>query len=93
MGEDMSVQSESRMLIDGKLVEAEGSRVFDNLNPTTEKVLGQAADASAADMLRAITAARRAFDETTWSTDRRLRQRCLEQLHDAIVSEQEELRE
>ncbi len=81
------------MLIDGKLVEADGARVFDNLNPTTEKVLGQAADASAADMQRAIEAARRAFDETTWSTDRTFRKRCLEQLHNAIAGEQEELRE
>ncbi len=40
-------------------------------------------------MDRAIAAARRAFDETEWATDRALRQRCLRQLHEAIVSEQE----
>ena len=43
------------------------------------------ADASAAEMQRAIAAARRAFDETDWSTNRALRKRCLEQLHEAIV--------
>ena len=44
-------------------------------------------------MHRAIGAARRAFDETDWSTDRALRKRCLEQLHEALVAEKELLRE
>jgi aldehyde dehydrogenase (NAD+) len=80
---------ELRLLIDGELVEATGGGRFDNVNPATEEVLGQVADATPADMDRAIAAARRAFDETDWSTDRALRQRCLRQLHDAIVAEQE----
>jgi Aldehyde dehydrogenase family len=37
---------------------------FDNVNPATEEVLGTVADASAAEMQRAIDAARRAFDNT-----------------------------
>ena len=61
---------EVRMLIDGELVEAQSGRRFDNLNPATEQVLGPVADADAADMAFAITAARRAFDETDWSTNR-----------------------
>ena len=44
-------------------------------------------------MHRAIDAARRAFDETDWSTNRALRKRCLVQLQEAIEAEQEELRE
>lgn len=83
---------ESRMLIDGKLVDGEAGS-FVNINPATEAALGEVSDASTADMLRAIDAARRAFDETGWSTDHQLRKRCLEQLHDAIESEKEELRE
>ena len=83
---------EFRMLIDGSLVEASAGGSFDNINPATEEVLGQTTDATAPDMDRAIVAARRAFDETGWSTDRALRQRCLRQLQDAIVSEQELLR-
>ena len=51
------------------------------------------ADASTADMQRAIGAARRAFDETDWSTNRAFRKHCLEQLQDALEDEQEELRE
>jgi len=81
------------MLIDGKLVEAESGRQFDNVNPATEQVIGQVADAGVAEMRRAISAARRAFDETDWSTDRELRKRCLGQLQDALEAEREELRE
>jgi aldehyde dehydrogenase (NAD+) len=83
---------ELRMLIDGKLVDAEGGRTFDNINPATEEVLGPVADGSAADMQRAVDAARRAFDTTDWSTNRELRKRSLEQFQAAIESEQEELR-
>ncbi|MGP4053633.1 aldehyde dehydrogenase family protein [Mycobacterium sp. 4D054] len=83
---------ESRMMIDGKLVEGEAG-TFTNINPANEDVLGEVADASKADMHRAIDAARRAFDETDWSTNRQLRKRCLEQLHEAIESELEDLRE
>jgi len=80
------------MLIDGKLVEAEGGATFDNVNPATEEVLGQVANASKADMQRAIDAARRAFDTTDWSTNRELRKTCLAQLQAAIEGEAEELR-
>ena len=84
---------EVRMLIDGELVEAASGKRFDNVNPATEEVLGQVADASADDMRRAIAAARRAFDESDWSTNHALRKRCLEQLQEALESEREELRE
>ena len=88
----MSDAFESRLLIDGKLVDGEAG-TFSNINPATEDVLGEVSDASKDDMLRAIDAARRAFDESSWATDRQLRKRCLEQLHDAIDGEREELRE
>jgi aldehyde dehydrogenase (NAD+) len=81
------------MLIDGKLVEADRGKTFTNVNPATEEELGQVADASSDDMLRAIIAARRAFDETDWSTNRSFRRRCLEQLHQALDAEREEMRE
>lgn len=80
------------MLIDGKLVDGSAG-TFTNINPANEQVLGEVADASTADMQRAIDAARRSFDATDWSTNHQLRKRCLEQLHDAIQSELEELRE
>jgi aldehyde dehydrogenase (NAD+) len=83
---------EPQMLIDGELVGGEGGATFDNLNPATEEVLGPVADGSAADMARAVAAARRAFDTTGWSTDHELRKHCLAQLQSAIEAEQEELR-
>jgi len=81
------------MLIGGELVEAASGKRFDNVNPATEEVLGEVADASAEDMGRAIAAARHAFDRSDWSTDRALRKRCLEQLQAALESEREELRD
>jgi aldehyde dehydrogenase (NAD+) len=80
------------MLIDGQLVEAASGRQFDNVNPATEEILGPVADASAEDMQRAIGAARKAFDETDWSTNRALRKAGLLQLQAALVAEQELLR-
>jgi aldehyde dehydrogenase (NAD+) len=83
---------EERMLIDGVLVPASDGAVFETVNPATEEVLGGAADATVEDAERALTAARRAFDETTWSTDLSLRVRCLRQLQGAMRAHAEELR-
>jgi aldehyde dehydrogenase (NAD+) len=84
--------SEARMLIGGKLVDAENGRTYNNINPATEEILGVAADGSAADMDAAIAAARAAFDNTSWSTDLDFRLRCLEQLDAALDRHREELR-
>ena len=83
---------ESRLLIDGELV-AGSAGTFQTVNPATEEVLGVAADASTDDMGRAIEAARRAFDETGWSTDTELRVRGIRQLQQAMRDAAEELRE
>ena len=91
-GDAGKVTGEQRMLIDGKLVEARSGNLFDNLNPATEEVLGQVADAGHEDMDAAIAAARRAFDESPWSTDRELRKRCILQLQAALEEERELLR-
>ena len=55
-------------MIDGRLRRA-GGGTFTTINPATEEPLGEAADADAADMDRAIAAARVAFDESDWSRD------------------------
>ena len=88
MADPLPVEFEPRMLIDGKLVDGEAG-TFTNVNPATEEILGDVADASKADMHRAIDAARRAFDETDWSTNRAFRQRCLLQLQEALEAEHE----
>ena len=51
------VNFESRMMIDGKLVDGEAG-TFTNINPANEEILGEVSDASKADMNRAIDAAR-----------------------------------
>ncbi len=50
-----------RLLIDGQWVD--GSKKFDTINPATEEVLTQVAEASPADVDRAVEAARRAFED------------------------------
>jgi aldehyde dehydrogenase (NAD+) len=89
--QDAAAKLPRRMLIDGKLVEAE--RTYPTLNPATGEVLGYAPDATVADAEAAVAAARRAFDTTSWPTDVALRARCLDQLHRVLTEHKEELRE
>jgi aldehyde dehydrogenase (NAD+) len=80
------------MLIDGELVEARDGATFDNVDPATEEVLGVTADGSSGELDSAVAAARRAFDETSWSTDVAFRVQCLRQLHSGLLAHSEELR-
>lgn len=64
----MTTLPEAKLFIDGKLCDAEGGRTFDVISPWTAEPVGKAADASAADVDRAIAAARRAFDTTDWGS-------------------------
>ncbi|WP_155762023.1 aldehyde dehydrogenase family protein, partial [Mycobacterium intracellulare] len=82
----------SELFIDGKM-SAGSAGTFATVNPATEEVLGVAANADAADMDRAINAARRAFDETDWSRNTELRVRCVRQLREAMQQHLEELRD
>jgi aldehyde dehydrogenase (NAD+) len=84
--------AEWRMYIDGALVESASGQVFSNIDPFTEEVIGVTADGTADDFRRAIAAARRAFDTTSWSTDHAFRAHCLTQLHDALERHKEEIR-
>lgn len=81
--------ADRRLLIGGELRDAQ--RTYPSLNPATGEILGYAPDASVADAEEAVAAARRAFDDTDWSTDTDLRIRCLEQLHAALVEHRDEL--
>lgn len=80
------VRGEEAMLIDGELVGATRGTTFENTNPATEQVIGTVADAGAADVDRAVAAARRAFDTTNWPHDAELRRHCLLQLHQAMLT-------
>jgi aldehyde dehydrogenase (NAD+) len=83
---------EERMLIDGALVASSSGTTYPTINPATEETLGVAADAAPRDLDDAIAAARRAFDESSWSTDVSLRVRCLRQLQQAMTTHADELR-
>ena len=87
-----SERTEGLMLVDGRLVGAEGGRRFFSHNPATGEVVGSAPDATVADAERAVAAARRAFDSTAWPTDVDLRVRCLKQLHAALLEHSDRLR-
>ena len=56
----------SRLLIDGKLVEAASGKTFPVYNPATGAILMQVAEADSVDVDRAVKAARKAFDEGPW---------------------------
>jgi aldehyde dehydrogenase (NAD+) len=54
------------LFIDGELVEPLSGKRFTTINPATEEVLSEVAEGDAADVDRAVRAARRAY-ERTWS--------------------------
>lgn len=55
-----------KLYIDGKWTEGTGTEQLTVINPATEEVVGTVPEASVADMVEAITAARTAFDEGPW---------------------------
>jgi aldehyde dehydrogenase (NAD+) len=67
------VLPEAKLYVDGVIRRAAGDKTYDNIGPWTGEPVGKAADASKADVDAAIVAARRAFDETDWSTNHALR--------------------
>ncbi len=85
------MEPEKRLCIDGELVAAASGKTYPNLNPASEQVMGEVADAGAQDMERAIAAARRAFDDTDWSTNHAQRLKCLRQLQAGLEAAKEEL--
>ncbi len=85
----MTLPPPAQQLIDGKLVGASDGATYPILNPATGAEIGHAPDGTAADVDAAIAAARRAFDETDWSTNVALRLRCLRQLHAALLEDAE----
>ena len=56
----------TELFIDGAWVESDGGEILDVVNPATGELVGRAPQASVSDVRRAITAARRAFDEGPW---------------------------
>jgi acyl-CoA reductase-like NAD-dependent aldehyde dehydrogenase len=55
------------MLIDGEWVDAASGETFETVDPTTEQVLAESAAGGAEDVDLAVAAARRAFEDPTWT--------------------------
>ena len=83
---------ETKLFIDGELVDAASGKTYPNISPVSEEVIGEAADAGPEDMERAIAAARRAFDETDWSSNHSFRLHCLQQLKAGLLKVQDEFK-
>ena len=65
--------------------------VSESVNPATGAVLGRWADGGEAEARAAVAAARRAFDTSSWSRDRSLRHRVLNEMADRFDAHAEEL--
>jgi acyl-CoA reductase-like NAD-dependent aldehyde dehydrogenase len=63
----LPITYDAQLFIDGEFTDAAGGKSMDIINPATGGVIGQLANASAADVDRAVKAAQRAFDEGQWS--------------------------
>ncbi|HEX2796047.1 MAG TPA: aldehyde dehydrogenase family protein, partial [Immundisolibacter sp.] len=57
----------TRLYINGEYQDAAGGARFDNINPATGQSLGEVAKGSAADIDRAVKAARAAFEADSWA--------------------------
>ena len=60
------MQDYDKLYIGGEWVEAHGTGSIEVISPHSEEVIGRVPDASPADMDRAVTAARQAFDDGPW---------------------------
>src|SRR3954449_1681007 len=62
----VDIRSSYGLFIDGAFVDTEGGRSFKTINPATEEVLAEVAEATVEDVDRAVSAARRAYTRV-WS--------------------------
>ena len=58
--------SATKLLINGKWVNSTSGKTFPTINPSTGNVITQVAEADAADVDKAVAAARHAFDKGPW---------------------------
>lgn len=77
--------------IGGHYVGSESGRVFDNVNPATEQVIGTVAEGGKAEIDKAVEAARKAYDGG-WKTSKfSERASILRRMGDLILARQDEL--
>jgi aldehyde dehydrogenase (NAD+) len=84
--------SVTKLLINGRLVPSESGKTFPTVNPSTGEEICQVAEADAADVEKAVRAARAAFEHGPWrKTTASERGRLLNRLADLIESHSDEL--
>jgi aldehyde dehydrogenase (NAD+) len=83
---------ETRLFINNEFVDPKEGKTFDTFNPATGEVIAKVAEAGAADVDRAVKAARTALESGTWAKmDAADRGRLLFKLADLIERDSEEL--
>jgi len=83
---------QTKMLIDGKWIDSASGKTFETLNPATGEVIARVAEGDAADVDKAVKAARKAFEKGPWrKMSARERGRILYKLADLIEQNKEEL--
>jgi aldehyde dehydrogenase (NAD+) len=84
--------SATKLLINGRWVASESGKTFATINPSTGEEICHVAEADAADVDKAVRAARAAFDQGPWrKTNASERGRLLHRLADLIESHSDEL--
>jgi aldehyde dehydrogenase (NAD+) len=82
----------TKLLINNRWVPSESGKTFATVNPSTGEEIGQVAEADAADVDKAVQAARRSFDQGPWKKMRASeRGRLLHRLADLIEQNAEQL--
>ncbi|MFH3478063.1 aldehyde dehydrogenase [Xanthobacter variabilis] len=82
----------TQAFIDGAFVPAASGHTFSAVNPATGRVLAEVAAGDAADIDRAVAAARRAFEDRRWAGQRPLeRKRTLQRFAELIRAHGDEL--
>src|SRR5688572_1821455 len=82
---------QTKMLIDGKWVDAAGGKTFETINPATGDVIAKVPEGDKSDVDKAVKAARRAFEKSWKRTNARERGRLLYKLADLIEKNMPEL--
>lgn len=82
----------TKCLIDGQWVDAASGKTFETINPATGDVIAQVAEGDAADVEKAVKAARKAFESGPWpKMSGAERGRLMYKLADLIEKNKEEL--
>ena len=96
LGEDAKafLARPKKLLINGEWVDAASGKTFDSIDPATENVVCQIAEGDAADVDKAVKAARQAFESNEWGKMRPAdREKLLLKLADLMEQHADELAE